>query len=228
MKLLYAVLIFFIFFFLLNIIDGGVMVNRSLRLIPNLAAIIIIYWFKEKRNKYIVGFLILLLLSALVSFGYENIILRRLTIVLTFFAYLVLGFSIIPKIEKLMTSWYLSAYFIVVLLVTIYLLSVLLDVNKTKFDNTIDYYLFMFNIIAFVFALASAILYVHHSPTKNAMIFFLTVVVLILSEMTRFALYYSDLYIDFFYYSCRFLYVLGLSLLIFYCGLKEPLKFSSE
>ena len=229
MKLVYKVLLFFIVFFLISIIDAGYMMNRAIRLIPNLAAIIIlIYSYKLNSNKYILGFLVLLLLSAIASFDYENMLLRRATIIFSFLAYLVLGFSILPKVGKLKTNWFLSVYFIIALLVAIYLFSQLLDISKAAFEGKIEYMLFMLNSIGFIFVIASAMLYIHHSPNKRAMLFLLIVMVFILSEMTRFALYYSDVYIDFFYYSCRFFYVLGLALVIYYCGLNKRQKLSSE
>jgi hypothetical protein len=223
----YLAIGFFLTFFLISIIDAGVFFNRMNRLAPNIAALLIlIFSLKIKPNKYILGFLFLILFSSIAAFGYEIFFLRELTIVFNFVGYFTLGYSVIPKISSLKANLFLKLYFFIALLVIVYLLSQLLYINKERYDSTLDYILFIISNISFVFAIATAILYVHYSPNKKSILFFIIVIVFIFSEIARFALYYSEEYFEFLYYSCRLLYVLGLSLLLYYCGNKNEVSSS--
>jgi len=213
---------FFIVFLLLSFYDGGTLTNRGIRVVPNIAAVIIIFTsVKISNNIYIFYFLLLLFLSSITSFGYTKFIFRELTIIFNFLAYVALGYSIIPKLKSIKTNWFLSFYFFIAFCVTLYLFNQLLDIKKDKLVDTLNYILMNLNILGFVFVIASSSLYLNHSLSKKSMLFFVIGLIFILSEITRFALYYSDAYVDLFYYSSRFLYILGLSLLIFYCKYKN-------
>lgn len=220
----------FIIIFLISIfsIDKGVFVNRILRLVPNIVALgIVLYNFKFNSNKYILGFLIFLLCSSIASIGYENILLKKIAITLGFIAYVALGFFVMFNIKKIKTTWFLNLYFIAVILLTIYLFNQLLSLSHDKLDNQI-YILFMLNIIAYVFAIASAILYIHYSPNRKSMLFLLIVVFFILSEIVRFFLYYNSNQIIYLYYIYRTFYVFGLLFVVWFSGLKEEMNFFYE
>ena len=91
------------------------------------------------------------------------------------------------------------------------------------FQNALFYLISM----ALIFMLAGALLLVHQTPTRPAMFFLGFTLFYIFSEIFRAVSYYSDTKIDFFFYGCRFLYVLSLTLLIYYCGSLERVQSSS-
>ena len=219
---LHIALLFFVVFSLLSILDLGTMGNRVLRVIPNVFALGFVYFaFTPKVHKYPLYFLIALLISAILSFFFENQIFGLLTLVFAFIAYCIVGFAAIKQLSKIKANWFLRIYFIITLIVLGYFLFEVTQIGKDQYSSYLQFILFNINNLALIFMLASALLLVHQNPTQIAMVFLGFVVVLILSEVLRAASYYSPEKVNVFFYGCRVLYVLALALLINCCGLIE-------
>ncbi|MEZ4858312.1 MAG: hypothetical protein R2781_05835 [Flavobacteriaceae bacterium] len=215
-------LLFFILFSIITFFDFGTMVNRTMRLLPNLAAIGILYFaYTPKIHKDSLQFLFFLLASAITAFFYENPIFGILTLVFSTIAYSIVGISAIKQLSKLKASWFLRVYFFITLLVLGYFLFELTQLSKDQYDSYLQFILFNIGNLAIIFMLAGALLLVHQNPNQVAMVFLAFVIILILSEISRAASYYSKTSVALFIYGSKVLYILALTLLINCCGLIE-------
>ncbi|MCB0456134.1 MAG: hypothetical protein KDC91_00190 [Flavobacteriaceae bacterium] len=203
-------------------LDLGTLANRILWILPNAAAIGIIYFlFTPKIHRFPLLFLWLLLVSSSLALKFEQFIFGVLTLVFSGTAYLVVGFSAIKQLSKIKANWFLGIYFIITLLVLGYFLFELVQISKDQYTGFLQFILFNIANLALIFMLASALLLVHQNPTKIAMVFLGFAFVFILSEIVRAASYYSETRINLFIYGSRVLYVFALALLLNCCQLIE-------
>jgi uncharacterized membrane protein len=209
-------IILFMLFGLASIYDGGTMINRGIRLFPNVVALgVLLIWFKPKTNPFILAFLACLLISDCLAFYYEKPILKELTLFFNLLAYILLGFAVIPKFSKIKAGWFLGIYFLICLVFWAYTLFQLIEISRDQIANSSEYILMNLNSLGLIFILSSALLYVHQNPSKIAMTFLGFVFVYILSELARGASYYSPTRIDMFFYGCRILYALAMALAVY-------------
>lgn len=218
-------LFFFLIMTAISIYDGGTMVNRAIRLVPNLGALIYLIASRNTKSSIFLNlFLICQLLSAVVAFYYEISWLRETMLFLSFASYLLLGFAGLQEINRLKANWFLALYFVIGISITAYLLYELTEFSRQRFEEETVYIFMLVNNLGLLFMLISALLYVNEKPFKPAMIFLGIVVIFILSEITRAASYYSEERIELFFYGCRILYVLSLTFLLWYAFVRAKLS----
>ena len=197
------------------------MINRAIRLLPNLVAFYIIYTvYKNTSHKYILIFLFCIFISSICAFFYERPIFTVLSLSFNFLGYLSLGLALIPKLSKIKAGWFLKVYFFIALGFIAYTLIDLNQLSKPYLES-IPYILMNLNSLGLVFILGSSLLFVHQSPNSISLLFLLAVIIFILSEITRAVNYYSVEKVYLFFYACRFFYILSLSFIIYCCGLVE-------
>ncbi len=222
-RLLFIIL--FIVFGLVSVYDGGTMTNRGIRLFPNIVALgIILIWFKSKTNRFVIAFLICLLISASFAFFYETAVFRELTLLFNLLGYVLLGFAVIPKFSKIKASWFLGIYFVICLMFWAYTLYQFTEISREQLASNFHYILMNLNNLGLIFMLSSALLFVHQKPSKIAMTFLGFVFVYILSEIARGASYYSPRRVELFFYGCRILYALAMAWVVYCYALMNDLE----
>lgn len=198
------------------------MMSRGIRLLPIVAALgLIVFRFDIRTHKFVIGFLIFILLSGAAAFFYEKAIFREFTLIFAFIGYILLGFTVIRNLNRLKSGWLLGIYFCATVLLMAYFLYELTEMSRSEYVNHLNYLLLNLSNLGLVFILASALLFVHQNPNKISMLFLGFAIVFILSELMRGASYYYDSRVDLFFYGCRILFVLALAMLVYCCGLVD-------
>jgi len=106
---------FFVLMLFVSMIDGGTYVNRALRLVPNvMALLIIVFLFTSKTHKFPTLFLIFLLLAAVSAFLFERPFFSYATILLGTVAYVFAAFTTIAKLGRIQANWPYGFYFLCV------------------------------------------------------------------------------------------------------------------
>ena len=163
-------LIFFLVMTAVSVYDGGTMINRGIRLIPNVLALVWLLSSKRfRRSIYFILFLSCQLVAAIIAFYYEISWLRETMLILSFASYLMLGFVGLQEIDRIKTNWFLSVFFVLGIAITGYLLFELTAFSKQRFEEEAIFIIMLINNLGLLFMLISALLFVNEKPGQRTL-----------------------------------------------------------
>lgn len=192
--------------------------SRWSRLISTTTFLVILLFQKSPRKMLPLAFL-LLMLSDILLFFYENIMLNMLTFILRSAAYFALVFTVVPELKNLRTSLFQKIIFVSALGLNMYMLFVLVDMVPKEFAYPhLDLLFYLYGIAMIVMVIAS-ISYSNRYASRTSFFYTSATLCLVFADISSFIAYYLEF--QHFYFADRFFYILGLAGLVRFVSNKE-------
>ncbi len=193
------------------IIGYDLELSRWARMITTSIFLIILLWKRLCGRRMIAAF-ILLWISDLGLFQYENPISNSFTFLMRISAYFLLVMVVVPELKRLKANLFQKLIFLLVFTLNIAMLQMLVGMVPGRFvypGLNILFYIYGFSMIAMVIA---SISYSNRYSDKTSFFYTAATLCLVFSDITSFIAYYLNFYE--FYFPDRIFYILGLAGLV--------------
>lgn len=156
--------------------------------------------------------LLFLIISDVLLFFYENVMLNALTFILRSLAYMAMVVTVVPELRNLKTNFFQKLIFLSALGLNSYMLFVLVDMVPEEFVYPHLDQLFYIYGIAMIAMVIASISYSNRYASRASFYYTSATLCLVFADISSFIAYYLEF--QHFYYPDRFFYVLGLAGLV--------------
>lgn len=167
-------------------------------------------------KKFLSAF-VLIIISDLLMFYYEDQIASMATFIVRILAYILLVLAVVPELKNLKTNLFQKVVFVLVFSLNLFMLILLVDMVPEKFKYPFQDILFYAYGIAMISLVIASISYSNRYSNKTSFFFTAATLCLVFSDITSFIAYYLEFY-DF-YFADRLFYILGMAGLVKFSSL---------